>query len=97
MAGNPTVTTGYISENREPILSIDIFDRRERLRRLEAIVDTGFDDFLALPSHLAGSLGLPRLGTMAMRIATEQTEWFNTYSAAVRWCGTRLPIRVLQS
>ncbi|MCY4559259.1 MAG: hypothetical protein OXF79_23335 [Chloroflexi bacterium] len=49
--------TGYISEFGEVIVPIDIFDQRGRLRRVEAIVDTGLDYFMALPARLVQSLG----------------------------------------
>ena len=91
------MTTGYISEYGEVVVPIDIFDQRSRLRRVEAIVDTGFDYFLALPVPLIQSLGLAWVGRRRMRVATDQMERFESFAAEVWWFGARLPIRVLQT
>ena len=91
------MTTGYISEYGEVVVPIDIFDQRGRLRRVEAIVDTGFDYFLALPIPLIQSLGLAWVGRRRMRVATDQMERFESFAAEVWWFGARLPIRVLQT
>lgn len=91
------MTSGFISEFGEVVVPIDIFDQRGRLRRVEAIVDTGFDYFLALPAHMVRSLGLDRLGRARMRVATEQMEWFEAFAADVWWFGVRRPVYVLQT
>lgn len=91
------MTTGYISEFGELIVPIDIFDQRGRLRRVEAIVDTGFDYFLTLPIPLVQSLGLAWAGRRRMRVATDQMEQFESFEADVWWLGTRRPIYVLQT
>ena len=91
------MTTGYISEYGEVVVPIDIFDQRGRLRRVEAIVDTGFDYFLALPVPFIQSLGLAWVGRRRMRVATDQMERFESFAAEVWWFGARLPIRVLQT
>ena len=61
------------------------------------MIDTGFDDFLALPYDVVQNLGLARAGIVSMQVATAQSEDFDAYAAAVWWFGNRLPIRVLQS
>ena len=91
------MTTGYISTYGEVVVPIDIFDQRSRLRRVEAIVDTGFDYFLALPVPLIQSLGLAWVGRRRMRVATDQMERFESFAAEVWWFSARLPIRVLQT
>ena len=91
------MTSGFISEFGEVVVPIDIFDQRGRLRRVEAIVDTGFDYFLALPVQLIQSLGLAWVGRRRMRVATEQMERFESFAADVWWFGARRPIYVLQT
>ena len=91
------MTSGFISEFGEVVVPIDIFDQRGRLRRVEAIVDTGFDYFLALPVQLIQSLGLVWVGRRRMRVATEQTERFESFAAEVWWFGARRPVYVLQT
>ena len=91
------MTIGYINEHREAVIPIDIFDNRGRLRRVEAVVDTGFDYFMALPTRLVQSLGLARMGRVRMRTATDQMESFDSFAATVWWFGRRQQIRVLQT
>ncbi len=91
------MTSGFISEFGEVVVPIDIFDQRGRLRRVEAIVDTGFDYFLALPVQLIQSLGLAWVGRRRMRVATEQMERFESFAANVWWFGARRPVYVLQT
>ena len=91
------MTSGFISEFGEVVVPIDIFDQRGRLRRVEAIVDTGFDYFLALPVQLIQSLGLAWVGRRRMRVATEQMERFESFAADVWWFGARRPVYVLQT
>ncbi len=91
------MTTGYISEFGEVIVPIDIFDQRGRLRRVEAIVDTGLDYFMALPARLVQSLGLDWVGRMRMRVGTEEMARFESFAADVSWLGARRRIYVLQT
>ena len=91
------MTGGYIDQAHRAVIPVDIFDRQNRLRRVDAIVDTGFDDFLAIPANLVRSLDLPWLGEMEMRVATGQLESFELYRATVWWFGHRRPIRVLET
>ena len=89
--------TGYISEFGEVIVPIDIFDQRGRLRRVEAIVDTGLDYFMALPARLVQSLGLDWIGRMRMRVGTEEMARFESFAADVSWLGARRRTYVLQT
>ncbi|MDE2785133.1 MAG: clan AA aspartic protease [Chloroflexota bacterium] len=91
------MTTGHIDQGGHPVLPVDLFDRQGRLRRVEAMLDTGFDDFLALPSHWVQRLGLVWAARMPMRVATSEWALFDVYEATVWWFGARLPIRVLQT
>lgn len=88
---------GYVNRNLQSVIPIDIFDHRNRLRRTDVIVDTGFDDSLALPLNLIRSLGLPWASQVFMRVATGELKDFNTYAATVSWFGRRLTIRVLET
>ena len=88
---------GYVNPNLQAVIPIDIFDHRNRLRRIDAIVDTGFDDSLALPLSLIRNLGLPWAGQVFMRVATGELEDFNTYAATVSWFGRRRTVRVLET
>ena len=91
------MTTGYVNGHREAIIPIDLFDSRGRLQRFRAIVDTGFDYYMALPFDLVQGLGLVWMGEVEMRVGTDEWEQFDCYAAPVFWLGNRMPIRVLQT
>ena len=76
------------------MIPVDLFDRQGRLYRIEAMVDTGFDGFLALPIQLVQRLGLVWINRMPMQVATSEWAEFEIYEATVWWFGVRLPIRV---
>lgn len=97
MAGGFPVINGYIDQRGSPVIPVDLFDRQGRLHRVEAMLDTGFDDFLALPTHLVQRLGLVWINRMPMQVATSEWAQFDIYTVDVLWLGNRLPIRVLQT
>ena len=91
------MTAGHIDQYGHAVLPVDLFDRQDRLYRIEAMVDTGFDGFLALPTHLVQRLGLVWINRMPMQVATSEWAEFDIYEAMVWWFDARLPIRVLQT
>lgn len=91
------MTIGRVNEYREAVIPIDLFDSRGRLHRFQAIIDTGFDYYVALPFDLVQGLGLVWVDAVEMRVATDQREQFDCYAATVFWLGNRLPIRVVQT
>ena len=91
------MTTGHIDQHGHPVLPVDLFDRQGRLHRVEAMIDTGFDDFLTLPAHLVQRMGLVWASRMPMQAATSEWAQFDVYAADVLWLGNRLPLRVLQT
>ncbi len=97
MAGGFPVTSGHIDQYGRAVISVDLFDRQGRLYRINAIVDTGFDDFLALPTHLVQRLGLVWASRISMHVATSELAQFDTYAATILWLGNRLSIRVVQT
>ena len=97
MAGGFPVTSGHIDQYGRPVIPVDLFDRQGRLYRVEAMLDTGFDDFLALPNHLVQRLGLVWSSRIPMHVATSELAQFDTYAATVLWLGNRLSIRAVQT
>ena len=91
------MTTGHIDQHGRPVIPVDLFDRQGRLRRVEAMIDTGFDDFLDLPAYWVQRLGLVWASRMPMQVATSEWAQFDIYVVDVLWFGDRLPIRVLQT
>ena len=51
--------TGAVSADREAIIRLSIRDAQGQEQEFEAVVDTGFDGWLSLPSVVIAALGLP--------------------------------------
>ncbi len=91
------MTIGHIDQYGRPVIPVDLFDRQGRLYRIEAMLDTGFDDFLALPSYLVQRLELVWSSRIPTHVATSELAQFDTYAATVLWLGNRLSIRAVQT
>lgn len=88
---------GRVDQNRKAIIPIDLLDGAGRLRRLNAIIDTGFDLELALPSMTIRNLGLTWRDEVEMTLADGQTVRFQLYGATIIWHERRREIRVLET
>ena len=51
---------GYVNRNLEPVVAIEIGDREGAFQSFEAILDTGFNGEIALPSPDNPTLGFGR-------------------------------------
>ena len=60
----------------------------------EAVVDTGYTEYLMLSEDLALRLGLPYLSTEHMELADESIIPVDIHSATVEWDGVRRAITV---
>ena len=89
--------TGRVGQNRKALIPIDLLDSRGRLQRVNAIIDTGFDLELALPTATIRSLGLIWRDEIEMTLADGQTVSFQLYSATIIWHERRREIRVLET
>ena len=89
--------SGRVGQNRKAIIPIDLLDAVGRLRRLNAMIDTGFDLELALPGITIRSLGLTWRDEIEMTLADGQTVRFQLYGATIIWHEHRRAIRVLET
>ncbi|MFH1563314.1 MAG: clan AA aspartic protease [Nitrospirota bacterium] len=54
---------GYISEDLEPIIEIELIDENHNLSKINAVVDTGFTGYLCLSENLVEKMRLEYLFT----------------------------------
>ena len=77
---------GYVSTHpKEPRLALTILNSQGIDVPLEAVIDTGVTEFLALPPSLIGDLGLVRGQDMELLTAGGRVITSPTYSATITW------------
>lgn len=87
---------GYVNAYpREPRLTIAISNGESEAVPVEAVIDTGFTEFLSLPPSLIRTLELERGQDMELSTAGGRVIKSPTYSATVDWHGSRRRIRVI--
>ena len=65
--------------------------------RVQAVVDTGFSEFLTLPSHAIRALGLVPEYEENLVMANGQTVKMVAYAASIDWDGQAREVKVLES
>ena len=63
---------GVVNADYEAIIPLRIQGPDGRTRDIEAVVDTGFTDFLTLPPALVDELGLPQALNLRSRISNSR-------------------------
>jgi clan AA aspartic protease len=94
----PTITGGMIigvvTDRREAVIRLRVHGPAGQDQEIEAIIDTGFDGWLSLPSSIVAQLGLMwrRRGRALLADGSESV--FDIYEATVDWDGEirRIPV-----
>jgi clan AA aspartic protease len=88
--------TGHISADLEAQVYLRIRGSQGLEAEVVAIIDTGFSDFLTLPSALVSELELLRLDTLPIRLADGTLRRVEVYEARVYWNGAYrlVPVQV---
>jgi clan AA aspartic protease len=81
------VIVGEVSPYREAIIRLKLRGASGRQEEVEAVIDTGFTDFLTLPLALIRSLGLARAGTVRVTLADASQVDLEAYLAELFWDG----------
>lgn len=91
--------TGVVTDRREAIIHLRVHGPDRQEQEIEAIIDTGFDGWLSLPSSLVARLGLVwrRRGRALLADGSESV--FDIYEAVVDWDGNarRIPVDEAES
>lgn len=88
---------GVVTDRREAVIAITVRGPAGQEQKIDAIIDTGFDGYLSLPSSLIVLLGLDwrRRGRALLADGSESV--FDIYEAAVDWDGTTRRVAVDQA
>ncbi|MGE0131575.1 MAG: clan AA aspartic protease [Blastocatellales bacterium] len=78
---------GFVNANLEAVIRLTVLDARGAERTIEAIIDTGYNGFLTLPSETIADLNLTHFGREPVQLANGHHEIFDLYLASVVWDG----------
>jgi clan AA aspartic protease len=91
------VISGTVTANREAVLCLTIFNTNNQAHEINAIIDTGFNGNLTLPSDLISALELNWL-RLARAILADGSEIISSvYEASVLWDGQPITISVSEA
>ena len=79
--------TGQVTAYREVVISLNVGGPENQERKIEAVVDTGFNGFLTLPASLVRELGLVWRRRGRAMLADGSNSFFDIYEATVTWHG----------
>jgi clan AA aspartic protease len=86
--------SGVVTSRREAVVQIAIRGDSEPLT-IEAVVDTGFNDFLTLPLRVIIALGLPFESPAEIKLADSSAATTNYYRGTIEWDGRPREIPIL--
>jgi clan AA aspartic protease len=83
------VILGQVSASREASVRLSVEDTNGQPVEIDAVVDTGFTEFLTLPPSLISALQLPYRGTSQFTLADGSVASLHVYRADILWDGHR--------
>jgi predicted aspartyl protease len=90
------VNTGIVTAFREAVVTIRLVAADGSIHELEAVVDTGFIEFLTLDPTTVERLGFPYVDRAFMLLAGDQQQPFDIHAGTIEWDGTvrAIPVTV---
>lgn len=88
------ITTGVVTDRREAVIRLRVRGPAGQDQEIEAIIDTGFDGWLSLPSSIVAQLALTWRQRGRALLADGSESVFDIYEATVDWDGElrRIPV-----
>ena len=78
---------GAVNAAREAVISLTIQGPSGTTREIEVVIDTGFSEFLTLPTALVSELGLTYITRERMILADGGEAIFENYEVTALWDG----------
>ena len=76
---------GTVTADWEAMIDLEVSGSDHQTQRIEAIIDTGFNGFLTLPSSLISGLKLPFVGNRRATLGDGSVVVLDVYLATVLW------------
>lgn len=94
MGNREVVITGAVTISREAIVRLELIGTGGLKTTVEAVIDTGFTDYLSLPLSVITSLRLAYSQTDKVYLADGSEIAVDQYEVSVVWDGSRRDILV---
>lgn len=78
---------GVVTPDREAVIRLVVRGSQGQEHEVEAVIDTGFNDYLTLPPDLVTALGLPFAAPTQATLADGSVAQMNYHRATVVWDG----------
>lgn len=88
---------GVVNLRREAMLSVVVGNSNRQLQAIDAVIDTGFNGFLSLPSTIITALNLPWSGSDFVTLGDGSETFFDLYTGVVIWDGQYQEIDIAES
>lgn len=89
--------TGRVTANREMVVELEVAGSNQTNGTVEAVLDTGFNGYLILPSDLVNRFKLQLAGNRRVTLGDGNTVVLDGYLANVVWHDQEREILVLQA
>ena len=78
---------GAVNDAYEAVVALSLQGPAGRAQDIEAVIDTGYSGFLALPTGLVTELGLPFAYIGRALLANDDEVTFDVHDVTVMWAG----------
>ena len=85
---------GRVNARLEATVAVDVKGPGGRSGLVEAVIDTGYSEFLTLPPAHVSDLGLPHRARSKVVLANGAQEFFDFYDAEMVWDGQLIAVVV---
>jgi len=86
--------TGQVNSKREAVVLLTVCGPQGETREIEAIIDTGYSNYLTLPTEMIATLGLSTIGTEQLTLADGSEITSELCLATIVWDGQERTIEV---
>ena len=86
---------GVVNAAREAVVTLLLQDSAGREREVDAVIDTGFNRYLTLPSTLVTELDASFLGVTRVVLANGSEETLDMHGVTVLWDGQQREVDAL--
>lgn len=78
----------------QPQISVTVHGKKDAAATIDAVVDTGFTEYLTLSEDLVRRLGLDLISIRQFTLANGAVQDFETYTATVEWDGVQRQVEI---